>query len=369
MKKTLTVNLGGTVFNIDEDAFQLLEKYLANLKVHFSREDGTDEILSDFELRISEILSDKIRAGYNVITIDDVEAVIKRMGKVEDLCENDFRDDDSKKTQSSAGSQQQPRGERIGRRLFRNEDDKMLGGVCSGLAAYMGWDPTPVRLLAFVLIFVWAVSIPIYIVLWMLVPPARTATEKLQMRGENVTVENIGKTVTDGFEKLSSKMNEFAKSEKSRSSMQRFADVVVELIGIALKCIGILIGVALLPALIVIVVSLFFAFLGLMIGAISGSFGLLSHLMPSLDWSHLGNNSLWGLTLLAIFGILLVGIPLAGLLHGILSAIFKWKPWSEATKWAMLILWFIALVFGIIIAAHYGYIWEQWGWRFWRYMY
>jgi phage shock protein PspC (stress-responsive transcriptional regulator) len=366
MKKTLTVNLGGTVFHIDEDAYQLLEKYLANLKVHFSREDGTDEILSDFEQRISELLSDKIRAGYNVITIDDVETVIKRMGKVEDLCENDFREDDSKKNQNSSGSSQQPRGERLGRRLFRNEDDKMLGGVCSGLAAYMGWDPTPVRLFAFLLIFVWAVSIPVYIVLWLLVPAARTATEKLQMRGEHVTVENIGKTVTDGFEKFSSKVNEYASSEKARSMPQRIADVVAELIGIVLKCFGILIGVVLLPVLIVVVVSLFFAILGLIIGGISGSFGLLSHWMPLMDWSHIGHYSVWGLTLLAILGILLVGIPLAGLLHSILCAVFKWKSWSEGTKWAMFILWFIALIFGIIMAVHYGHLWDQWGWRFWR---
>ena len=366
MKKTLTVNLGGTVFHIDEDAYRLLEKYLANLRIHFSREDGTDEIMSDFEQRIAEILGDKIRAGYNVITIDDVESVIKRMGKVEDLCDHDFREEDRKKSeQSYTGPQPHIRIERLGRRLFRNEDDKMLGGVCSGLAAYMGWDPTPVRLFAFLLIFVWAVSIPVYIVLWLLVPPARTATEKLQMRGENVTIENIGKTVTDGFEKISSKMNEYAASEKSRNFIQRFADVVVELIGIVLKCAGILIGIIIFPALLVVIVVLFFCIIGLIIGGISGSFGLLSHWMPSLDWGRIGDYPVWGLTLLGVFGILMVGIPVASLLHSISCAVFNWKSWSEGTKWALFILWLIALVLGIVLAVHYGFNWHHWeGWRF-----
>ena len=81
MKKTLTVNLGGTVFHIDEDAYQLLEKYLSNLRVHFKKEEGSDEIMNDFEMRISELLGERIKLGFEVITIEHVEEVIKRMGK------------------------------------------------------------------------------------------------------------------------------------------------------------------------------------------------------------------------------------------------------------------------------------------------
>ena len=73
MKKTLTVNLGGTVFHIDEDAYQLLDKYLSNLRIHFRKEEGSDEIMDDFEMRISELLNERIRLGYEVITIEQVE--------------------------------------------------------------------------------------------------------------------------------------------------------------------------------------------------------------------------------------------------------------------------------------------------------
>ena len=72
MKKTLTVNLGGTVFHIDEDAYQLLDKYLSNLRIHFRKEEGSDEIMDDFEMRISELLNERIRLGYEVITIERV---------------------------------------------------------------------------------------------------------------------------------------------------------------------------------------------------------------------------------------------------------------------------------------------------------
>ena len=89
MKKTLTVNLGGTVFNIDEDAYQLLDKYLTNLRIHFQKEEGSEEIMNDFEMRISELFSERIRLGYEVITIEHVEEVIKRMGKPEDIFEGE----------------------------------------------------------------------------------------------------------------------------------------------------------------------------------------------------------------------------------------------------------------------------------------
>ena len=85
MKKTLTVNLGGTVFHIDEDAYQLLDKYLSNLRIHFRKEEGSDEIMDDFEMRISELLNERVRLGYEVITIEQVEEVIKRMGKPEEI--------------------------------------------------------------------------------------------------------------------------------------------------------------------------------------------------------------------------------------------------------------------------------------------
>ena len=130
MKKTLTVNLGGSVFHIDEDAYQLLEKYLSNLRVHFKKEEGSDEIMNDFEMRISELLGERIKLGFEVITIEHVEEVIKRMGKPEEIFdtegEKEFASEEGKTHTTSTGR----------KRFYRDPDDKILGGVAGGFAAY-----------------------------------------------------------------------------------------------------------------------------------------------------------------------------------------------------------------------------------------
>lgn len=135
MKKTLTVNLGGTVFHIDEDAYRLLDNYLSNLKIHFRKEAGADEIIDDIERRISELFAEKLTAGSQVITITDVEEVIARMGKPEDMeAENDSEPSVGNATRTT-----------IHRRLYRNPDDKLLGGCYQryGCVFGMGCDSAP----------------------------------------------------------------------------------------------------------------------------------------------------------------------------------------------------------------------------------
>ncbi|GAB6868654.1 hypothetical protein JCM16496A_10590 [Bacteroides rodentium JCM 16496] len=141
MKKTLTVNLGGTVFNIDDDAYRLLDNYLSNLKMHFRKEAGADEIVDDIERRISELFAEKLSAGLQVITIADVEEVIARMGKPEDM---EAEGEEAGAGSTNAGGTNAGGGYGAGawssntvynttrRRLYRNPDDKMLGGVISG---------------------------------------------------------------------------------------------------------------------------------------------------------------------------------------------------------------------------------------------
>ena len=107
MKKTLTVNLGGTVFHIDEDAYQLLDKYLSNLRIHFVKEEGTDEIMNDFEMRISELLSERIRLGFSVITIEHIEEVIKRMGRPEEIFDEDKEGGNEQQAHDSQAGQSQ----------------------------------------------------------------------------------------------------------------------------------------------------------------------------------------------------------------------------------------------------------------------
>ena len=236
MKKTLTVNLGGTVFHIDEDAYRLLDNYLSNLKHYFRKQEGAQEIVSDIETRICELFLEMIRSGQQVITIEDVDSVIARMGKPEDF-ETEAQMDSESSAQSAQQTTQQSDYSQTAHRLYRNPDDKILGGVLGGFASYMGWDVTLVRLLALVLIFCYGVMIPIYIVCWIIIPQANTADEKLAMRGQPINVENIGRTVTDGFERATNGVNDFINSDKPRTFLQKLADVLVSIAGFLIKFI------------------------------------------------------------------------------------------------------------------------------------
>ncbi|OUO01168.1 PspC domain-containing protein [Bacteroides clarus] len=339
MKKTLTVNLGGTVFHIDEDAYRLLDNYLSNLKIHFRKEAGADEIIDDIERRISELFAEKLTAGSQVITITDVEEVIARMGKPEDMeAENDSEPSVGNVTRTT-----------IHRRLYRNPDDKLLGGVISGMAAYLGWDVTLLRLLLLVVLICGVGTlIPVYIVCWLVIPEARTAAEKLSMRGEAVTVENIGKTVTDGFEKVANGVNDYMKSDKPRTFLQKLGDALVMVAGWFFKICLVIFAIICSPLLFVFgVVFVALLFAAVMV-AVGGGAALIS-MFPTFD--VILPTSPLSAIVMYIAGILLVGIPLVSLVWAIFSQIFKWQPMASGLKWTLVILWIVsAAVFGICFA-------------------
>jgi phage shock protein PspC (stress-responsive transcriptional regulator) len=357
MKKTLTINLGGTVFHIDEDAYQLLDKYLSNLRIHFKQEEGSDEIMDDFEMRISELFGERVKLGYEVITVVEVEGVIKRMGKPEELFDNESIE--GKSFDPNGGKEKQA----VQKRLFRNPDDRMIGGVAGGLAAYLGWDPTLIRIVLFVLMFIYGITIPFYILLWVIIPEAKTATEKLQMHGKSVTVENIGKTVTDGFEKVSENVNDYIRSDKPRSVFQKILDVFVAVVGTLLKIALILIAIVLLPPLLLVSFVLIVLLFALVFG---GGVGALYSILPNIHWNMFNlypeNVLIWA----GLSTVLMIIIPVITIIYMILNQIFKFKPVANSIKWTFLIIWIVALVANIIFAVRFGLPfwgdWSHWSW-------
>ncbi|NDV82917.1 PspC domain-containing protein [Bacteroides sp. 51] len=342
MKKTLTVNLGGTVFHIDEDAYRLLDEYLCNLKLHFRKQEGAEEIINDIETRISELFSEKIGLNSQVITIAHVEEVIERMGKPEEF--EDEQDNsaytDAPGAETKHTSYKEPG--KTAKRLYRNPDDKILGGVIGGLAAYFGWDATLLRLVVLIILICGVGTlIPVYIVLWLVIPEAQTAAEKLSMRGEEVTMENIGKTVTDGFEKVANGVNDYMRSDKPRTFLQKLADALVSIIGFILKACLVVLAIIFSPilfVLIIVLVALVIAIISVMIG---GGAALYS-LMPSIDWGYISASPL--VTIIAcIAGVIIVGIPLFGIVFAILRQVFNWQPMVSGLKWTLLILWIVGL--------------------------
>lgn len=345
MKKTYNINLGGIVFHIDEDAYDLLDKYISNLRIHFSKEEGAEEIVHDMELRISELFSERLNEKKEVITLADVEDIIARMGKPEE-----FSDDTTQDTNEYIKEEKAPK------RLFRDPDNKVIGGVCSGIAAYLGWDVTAVRLVLIALACPFILNgavilngvVIAYIIAWIIIPEANTAAEKLSMKGMQVNVENIGKTVTDGFEKV----NDFVNSEKPRSFLQKVGEAIVGVVGFLIKCILIVAAICFTPVLFILLVVCF-SLLMAAIGVIGSLPAFFYHAMPVVDWSVVTSSPV-PTTLLAVSGILVIGIPIVGFIHFLMSTFGGWKEMPFAARMTLLVLWLVALGVGTFFMINFG---------------
>jgi len=189
MKKTFSINLANQVYNIDEDAYLKLKEYLDRIEGYFADQRERDDIMNDIELRISELFAGRMGIGKQVINLSDVEEVIGIMG---DPREISGMDDEPRNTRERMTGP---------RRIYRDPDDMMIGGVCSGLGAYLGIDTVIVRVL-FILFLIFGVGLLVYLILWIVVPVARTTAQKLEMRGNPVNTTNIGKFFRDEFESV-----------------------------------------------------------------------------------------------------------------------------------------------------------------------
>lgn len=204
MQKTLNINIKGTIFHLNEDAYNKLNKYLDEINNHFRNKKGREEIINDIENRLTELFQHKLNDKKQVITIEDVDEVIGTMGHPSDFDE-DSEDDYTTVPQNLLKGK---------KRLFRNVDDRMLGGVCSGLGAYFNIDTVWVRI-AFLIALVFAGgSVLVYLVLWIVIPPARTVTEKLEMQGDPVTISNMEKAFKEEMNEIKDKLEDLTEQAK-----------------------------------------------------------------------------------------------------------------------------------------------------------
>ena len=218
MKKTLTINLGGFIFHIDEDAFNKLELYLSTLRRQFSKTSGGDEIIADVETRMAELFKERNGDAKEVINAIDIEEVISILGKPEEyLHDEDYTTEDHSFSSNKTYS----------KKIHRDVDNRMIGGVASGLAAYMNISAVWTRLL-FVALFFSGFGLFLYIILWIVVPSARSTAEKLQMRGKPVTLSNIENFVRDEAHAVGDSVKNMG--QKARE-YNRFPTNLVGLIG------------------------------------------------------------------------------------------------------------------------------------------
>ncbi len=174
MKKIININLSGRVIPIEDAAYESLQRYIESLRRYFANEEGRDEIINDIESRIAELMNDKVKKGAAAVTELDMEEIIASMGRVEDFEQSDMAEgkgSDKTSFTSADSSFTNTDKKRTKGRMYRDRADKILGGVCAGIANYMNVDPAIVRLLFAIITFGgFGFGILVYILLWIILP-------------------------------------------------------------------------------------------------------------------------------------------------------------------------------------------------------
>lgn len=340
MKKTVSINISGFAFVIEEEAYAALQKYLTTIRGYFTSDDGVDEIMTDIEIRIAELFKERLGEQREVIDQSDVFFIIGVLGQPEAFIDEE--------TDESSESEQHKSGKRRRRRIFRDPDHKSIGGVASGLAAYFGIDPIWMRLLFIILTFGGFSGIPIYIIMWIVMPMAKTASDKLEMRGEPVTAENIGRTVSESFEYVKKNVGDLGKETRQPGRViEGIAIFIGNLILLIFQFIGRLLGVIFTIVgitLLILFISSFFGFDGLNIISFGDNsyslsqFGDISQLIIVSD-----NLRFW--FFVALFVTIL--LPILGILYGGVAMLFGLKRKAKGISIALIVVWFIGL-FGLI---------------------
>ncbi|MBP0905389.1 PspC domain-containing protein [Mariniflexile gromovii] len=352
MNKTVNINLAGTFFHIDEDAYLKLQHYLEAIKRSFTDSQGRNEIIADIEARIAELFNERVQNDRQVIRIKEVDEVISIMGQPEDYLVDDEIFEDEPQTSYERKSS-------ASKKLFRDTENSYIGGVASGLGHYLGIDTIWIRLLWVLLIFGMGTGILLYILLWILVPEAKTTAEKIMMTGEPVNISNIEKKIKDGFETVTETVSDVAKNvsdsvsnaakkvdfnkqgNKIKSSSKTFFDTLADVIMFFFKIIAKFIGI------ILILVGAF-ALIALIIGWFSVGVANVVNIpgLDLIDIANAGNTPIWLASLLVFFAI---GIPFFFLFYlGLKILVNNLKSIGNIAKFTLLGLWLISII-GLVV--------------------
>ncbi|HEY8403981.1 MAG TPA: PspC domain-containing protein [Flavobacteriales bacterium] len=336
MNKTISINLAGRVFNIEDDAFITLKEYLDKIKMNFMNDSAATEIMDDIEDRIAELFQERTNERKNVITSADLAEVIAIMGKPEDYVVDDsYEGTQGKQTYGNAVHNTK-------RRIYRDADDSILGGVCAGLSHYIGWDPLIIRLLMVVLAFVsLGTAIFGYILFWALVPAAVTTAEKLQMRGEPVTIDNIGRFVNEEARAAAERVGKFGKNvgDSARNLSHTFAQGLGRIFAVLFALFCLFCGLTLLISLIVSLGFSEFQF-----------FGFEGSNWEMLDTVVFGNDgTLW---ILVIGFILVIMAPAMALIYTAIKILTRSQRRIKGFALSLASLFFVGIIMCIYGGIH-----------------
>ena len=335
MNKTVNINLGGMFFHIDEDAYQKLTRYFEAIKRSLSNSSGQDEIIKDIEMRVSELLTEKQKTDKHVVGLKDVDEVIAVMGQPEDYKIDDEENGETIPKYNSSNT----------KKLYRDTENGMIGGVLAGLGHYFGIDKVWLRIFLLILVFAWFTGLLAYIILWIVMPEAKTTAEKLEMTGEPVTISNIEKKVREEFENVSDKIKNAnydemgnrikTGAEKAGSS---FGNFIIAIFRVFSKILGVILIITGLTIL-------FFLLVGI--------FTLGTNVFIEFPWTtfvetgNLTEYPTWSFGLIMFFA---VGIPFFFLsLLGFKLLSPNLKSIGNIAKYTLLAIWLISVAMAIAI--------------------
>ena len=321
MKETEQVGIGGYAFILEKDASEAMRQYINQLEAHYMGQEGGKEIMEGIEERVAELLLEKAKGG--VVTRDHVQAVIDVIGRPERI------EADDPGPSESAGEKKQ-------KKLYRDLDNKRLGGVCSGLATYFNIEVQWLRIAFLALTLIcffgglhsgaWSLSVPgIYCILWLAMPAARTAQDRWAMNGEGTTADDIRRNVQAGIHEMGDAAREVTRSD----FFQKFGRFFLVIIGIIFLITGTS-GLASISVLSIKGTELF----GLPYAQFMDE--LTEHAPVFLDLLDTG----WVVVLLALAVIL----PFVGILYGGIQMLFGFKSPSWKPGLVIFVLWLIILV-------------------------
>lgn len=357
MNKTISANISGIIFNIEEQAYERLKIYLEAIRSHFANSSDCDEIMADIEGRIAELFQERITDSKEVISMADVEEVVAIMGRPEDYGDQDLDDDDAgnnNNTNTTSGTIPN-QGGRKGRRIFRDPDNSRVGGVCSGLSHYFGWDPIWLRIFFLVLLLGFGTGVLLYVILWIVIPEAKTTAEKLEMYGDPVNVENIGKS----FGKTSEgTMNDIANSARkfdTDANAQKVKNafwIIIGYIGSFFKVFGKFFGAGLIATSIGMMIVL-----GMVLLSTDGFIAITENGVSALTYGDVSSLifETTFLSNLAWVGILIViGVPILSFMYTGIKLLFSLQHSSKLIGITMTSIWTVGLVMCGYVALNTG---------------
>lgn len=357
MNKTVSINLGGIFFHIEEDAYTKLEGYLDSINRHFASEEVAEEIVEDIEARIAEIFQETLAQNKRQVVLpSDVNGVIDLMGLPDQFGEPEMGHTQANAYQKAPqqpgnhdySKTEMPKGERASnrkksRRLYRDPDEAFMGGVCAGLSSYFGIeDPIWIRMAFAISFFTGGWGLLPYILLWSIVPEAKTPAQKLAMRGEPINVSNIEKMVKEGMDNIKTSFEDFNKSENGQKTRFFFKQATTEVKKSAPKVFKL--GGSVLKVFLIVIGTIMLLSLGTALIAILGSLFAFSKFLLTFVFS-----SSLPLTMVSISTFFLFGIPIFFIGYAVVRRSFNVRLKSASWARGLSILWILSLVSLVVV--------------------